>query len=76
MQDDQLYFLRRSLLRHFHDGNVQMIDHLAFKRTGRPIDPLGKGWPGLLIQLDDYQSNLIGRPVLLMIGTRTTYISM
>jgi len=52
MQDDQLYFLRRSLLRHFHDGNVQMIDHLAFKRTGCPIDPLGKGRPGLLVQLD------------------------
>jgi len=74
MPDDQLYFLCRSYLRHFHDENVQMIDHLAFKRTGRPIDPLGNGWPGLLIQLDDFHRKLIGRLVLLMIGTRTTYI--
>jgi len=73
MPDDQLYILRRSLLRHFHNRNVQMIDHLAFKRTGRPIGPLGKGRPGLLIQLDDFHHKLIGRLVLLMLGTRTTY---
>jgi len=74
MPDDQLYILRRSLLRHFHDGNVQMIYHLAFKRTGRPIGPLGKGRPGLLIQLDDFHRKLIGRPVLLSISTTTTYV--
>ena len=66
-------FLCRSLLRHFNDGNVQMIGSSAIKRTGRPIGPLGKGWPGLLIQLDDYQSNLIGRPVLLVVSTDHTY---
>ncbi len=76
MSDDQLYILRRSLLRHFHDRNVQMIDHLAFKRTGCPIDPLGIGRPGLLIQLDDFHHKLIGRPILLMVSTKSTYIGM
>jgi len=50
-----------------------MIGSSALKRTGHPIDPLGNGRPGLLIQLDDFQCNLIGRLVVLMIGTRTTY---
>jgi len=36
-----------------------MIGSSAFNRTGHPIDPLGKGWPGLSIQLDDFQHNFI-----------------
>jgi len=38
--------LCHSLLQHSHNGNVQMIESSALKRTGCAIGPLGKGWPG------------------------------